>query len=154
MKAYFLSIVAVALLTAIIRKLVGEQGTMASALKLMTGLLLTFAVISPLKDFHFSGMNDIAGSYASDAEQLVREGEKITSEAVSSIITQRTRAYIIEKAKTYDADLEVSVTLTSEDIPRPYAVTIKGNISPYVKSELQNIIQSDLGIPKEHQTWT
>ena len=153
LRNYFLSIVAVALIAAIVKRLMGEKGTPASIAKLTTGLVLTFAVIAPLIDLDFTGMNQMWGSYAFDAEQIVAQGTQISSDALAESIKKQTQSYILDKAKSLGADLTVEVMLTDDTIPIPQSVVISGQISPYAKSSLQTTIQNDLGISKEHQTW-
>ena len=48
----------------------------------------------------------------------------------------------------------VEVTDTSAKVPVPYAVTIRGSVPPYMRELLSNIIEKELGIEKESQTWT
>ena len=153
LRSYFLSIVAVALIVSIVKRLMGEKGSTASIAKLTTGLALTFAVISPLVNLDFTGMNQPWDSYAFDAEQTVAQGTQISSDALAQSIKQQTESYILDKATTLGADLTVEVKLSNDTIPIPKSVIIIGQISPYAKNNLQNMIKNDLGIDKEHQTW-
>jgi len=68
-------------------------------------------------------------------------------------IIDSTRAYILEKAETFGAELTVEVMLDDSSIPVPSGVRIRGNISPYNREKLGSIIQRDLGIPTEAQIW-
>lgn len=153
MKAYFLSIVSVALIAAIVYKLVGATGVTAAIVKLISGIILTLTVISPMANFNFSGMTDFMDAYKYDAQEAVDLGKQISADALRSSIIEKTRAYILDKAAEYDTDLEIEIQVTEDPIPKPCSVTIKGNISPYAKNTLQNLIQSDIGIDKEHQIW-
>ena len=154
LRSYFLSIIVVVVITAIARRLMGEKGTPAAVGKLMTGLILTMAILSPLLNLDFAGMNDFFDAYAFDAKQAVAAGTEISKQALSQSIKEKSEAYILDKARHFGAQLTVQVHLSDETIPKPNAVHISGNISPYAKSSLQNMIQSDFGIDKEHQTWT
>jgi hypothetical protein len=46
------------------------------------------------------------------------------------------------------------VTLSDELPPVPVEVRLSGDISPYIKTRLQSILEDDLGISKENQIWT
>ena len=154
LRSYFLSVISAALITAIVRRLMGDKGSAAAVCKLMSGLVLTFTVLSPLVNLNLSGMNGFTDAYAYDAQQAVTFGTQISADALEKSIKEKTEAYILDKAKQYDAELSVQVMLTDETIPKPKSVVISGNISPYAKNALQNIIRTDLGVDKEYQIWT
>ena len=46
------------------------------------------------------------------------------------------------------------IILSDDDIPAPVAARIKGNVSPFAKSKLMDMMEKDLGISKERQQWT
>ncbi len=154
LQTYFMSVIATALICALVRRLMGEKGTAAAVGKLMSGLVLTFTVISPLVDLEITGMNGVLDAYAYDAKQALETGTQISADALAERIKAQTEAYILSKAEEYGARVQVEVYLNEETVPMPCAVTITGSIAPYAKNALQNMIRSDLGIDKEHQTWT
>lgn len=154
LSAYILTVIAAAVIAAILRRLMGDHGTSAAICKFLTGLVLTFTVISPLIDFNFSGMDDWMRSYNDDAQQAIQSGVADTSNTLKQIIKDKTEAYILDKARQLGADLTINIHLSDDDVPTPCAVEITGSIAPYAKVQLQNMIQSDLGIYKEFQTWT
>ena len=52
------------------------------------------------------------------------------------------------------AAVTVEVTLSQDDPPVPEYVEIFGEISPYIKLRLEELIQEELNIAKENQRWT
>jgi hypothetical protein len=68
-------------------------------------------------------------------------------------IIQQTQAYILDKARSLDAELTVEVFLGDGTIPVPIGVRLEGNISPYARKLLSQMLQDDLGIPAEEQIW-
>ena len=154
LSSYFLSVISVAVIAAIVKRLMGDKGTAAAIGKLMTGMVLTFAIISPLIDLNISDMNSLIDAYAYDAQQAVQNGIQISRDSLAGSIKEKTEAYILDKARQYEAKLTVDIALSNDTIPKPKSVTIQGNVAPYAKSALQNIIYTDLGIDKEHQLWT
>ena len=75
----------------------------------------------------------------------------MAGEAEGNIIKSRVQAYILDKADSFGTSLEVEVILDQDHIP--VSVELQGNISPYARAQLTEIIEEDLGIPKEHQLW-
>ena len=74
-------------------------------------------------------------------------------EMLRQIITDETRAYIMDKARSYGAEIQVEITLSRANPPVPEGCTIWGQISPYVKQQLKKILITDLGIPEENHLW-
>ena len=80
-------------------------------------------------------------------------GEEVSADEINTIITEQTLAYILDKAESFGARLEVEVQIARDGTYRPKAVTLRGSVSPYAKSRLQQIIEEDLQISKEDQQW-
>lgn len=152
--SYILSIAAAAIICAIAVKLTEGQGPQGAIIKLIAGLLLTFTVIRPLANLEFSKWSDITLEITDRAQTAVGEGEDMTKQALASGIISRTEAYILDKAEALGLSLEVEVTVSEDDIPVPIAVRLTGNASPFAKSRLASMIQQDLGISREDQTWS
>ena len=59
----------------------------------------------------------------------------------------------MDTALALQADLTVEVMLSLDEVPVASSVQLQGNISPYARQALQQWLQDDMGIPKEHQQW-
>lgn len=149
---YVLSVAAIAVLCGVVGRFSGKGGT-SGAVRLVTGLLLTMAVLSPLKDIRAQFPNGLGADISQQVRQAVSDGETQRKKALSDRISEQTCAYILRKAESFGADLDVSVTLTDEDLPTPKSVTIRAAVPEYVKTRLQDMIEQDLGIAKEDQRW-
>ena len=88
-----------------------------------------------------------------DADEIVSEAQNQSRNELLSIIIEKTETYIVNKAATYDAEITVSVSISEPDTLLPDTMSIEGEVSPYIKEILQNVIAEDLGIPKEKQIW-
>lgn len=148
-----LSVVSAAIIAGIVTKLLGDKGTLGTVGKLMAGLFLTLTVISPLRDIRLQDLTEFTDPYTQMASAAAEEGKTMTSEAIAKRIKQECEAYILDKARQLDTALAVSVTLNDSTLPAPVGITLTGNISPNSKRTLENIIEQDLGIPKEAQVW-
>jgi hypothetical protein len=116
-------------------------------------MFLCFLVISPFIGFRFADFTDYAGDILADGHQAVREGEDSANRTLRQIITDETRAYIMDKARSYGAQVQVEIILSEENPPVPAACTIRGTLSPYVRQQLRKILVHDLDIPEEKHTW-
>lgn len=151
---YFYSVILGALALSLIYPLLEGKGASAKVAKMICGVFMLFTMLRPAVNIlsvdwgSFSWENDEAIS------QAVNFGQAAAKKDLSAIITEQVEAYILDKAKDYDAALQVEVTLSDDDIPVPVGVTIRGSISPYGKGQMKAMIENDLGIPKEDQLWS
>ncbi len=153
-RQYVISIVAAAILCAILNSLFAEKGTPGSLMKLISGIFLAFVVIRPIADMDLTEFPSVLDIYSSDASAAVEAGENIAWEANAAIIKQQTEAYILDKAESLNAQLTVEVTLSADTIPVPTAVRLSGDVSPYAKAVLESVLEEELEIAKENQLWT
>ncbi len=151
-REYVVSAAAAAMLCGILRALVQEKGTMGTVLKLISGLFLAFTLISPLTEIELDDLAAISPSFLEEAEAASAEGEKIADKAAADIIKQRTEAYILDKARSLDAAVEIEITVGGE-IPVPIGARISGTVNPYTKARLESILEKELGIARENQIW-
>lgn len=151
--SYLISVAAAAMICGVLQRLTIGKGTFSGIMKILCGIFLLYTVCAPLTSYSFSGFGAISVDFQEDALRLAAEGEKDGNDALRSIISEQLCEYILDKASTYDAQISVSVKLSEDMVPIPVGIEIKGDISPYGKLQLQEIISSDLGIAKENQIW-
>lgn len=151
-RQYIISIVAAAILCAVLGTMVPGKGTAASLIKLVSGIFLSFVVIQPIKNIDLDDLPSVWDSFRADAAAAVEEGENLALEASSAIIKEQAEAYILDKASQMDLALTVEVTLDAQNVPA--SAVISGKISPQGKTRLQTLLEEDLGISKEDQLWT
>ena len=152
-REYLLSLTVAAMCCAVVRRLLQKKGMPAAMGKLLTGLFMTFTVLSPLTDFSIGPFEDISEEFKYQAGQAVREGEAYANSGLRKGIKERTEAYILDKARSLEADIQVEVILSNESYPVPKQVQIKGDVSPYARTQLKRLLET-LGIMEENQIWT
>lgn len=149
---YAISIVTAAMLCGILLGFV-PKGSAGELIKLLCGLFMTLTVLSPfvkldfgdfLEDFNFS----LEGKWAA------QEGAAMARESAADIIKAETEAYILDKAAEVNASVCVEVSLSEDPVPMPVGVTLWGEVSPYVRQRLENVLTRELGIAKEELRWS
>ena len=153
-REYLIGVVAAALLCGIITTLIGTKGTVGIAVKLVSGLLMLLAVIRPWTSITFDGLFGWAEVITADGTGFVSSGEIMADEAYRASIKQQTEAYIVDEAKALDCELTVEVILSTDDIPVPKQVRLAGEVSPYARQTLTNLMVERLGIEREDMIWT
>ena len=153
-QAYLLSVTAASVFCALIRRMQMGKGTGQKICVMLTGIFMVLTVLGPMTDISFSDLGDFSVGISQQVQDAVADGEAAAGKALSARISDSLVAYIQNKASAMDAHLEVRVELTDAAIPMPSKVYIRGNVSPYTKRKLQNMIRDDLGVDKENQVWT
>lgn len=150
---YILSVGIGALIAGILTSFTDSKSTTGVLTRMVCGLFLAFTVIKPVSQLNFDQLAAFAQSYEEAGESSAAMGEALANDALRELIKQETEAYILDKAGSYQAQLDVEVTVGDGEMPVPESVRISGNISPYARSRLQQILADELGIPKERQIW-
>ena len=150
---YLLQLTAAALVCSVVLSFFGKKGTFGAVIKLLAGIYLTLNIVSPWVQIRLDELSDFADGFSIAADAIGADGQNAARDAMTESITQNVSAYILDKAKSLDAELTVEVILDDGDIPAPCGVRISGNISPYGKQVLSNMIEENLGIPLEDQIW-
>lgn len=151
---YLLSVTAAAIISAMVLRLLPGKSSAVTIGKMLCALFVALTVIEPIAQVRLSDLTGLLPDVSADANAAVAQGQSTAKKAMAESISSRVEAYILDKATQLGLKLTVQVELSDDTIPVPVCVRLKGNISPYLKSKLQKIIQDDLGIDKENQIWT
>lgn len=152
--AYILSIVAAAILLSVLQSLLDKDSSSAALLRLIGGLFLAFTVLAPITDINLKSALQLQWGFSAQGEALSTQGHDLTQSQLHDIIKSQCEAYILDKAMSYQTPLGVDVRLSQDELPVPAAVTLRGNVSPYVKGILQDWLNDEMGISKENQIWS
>lgn len=149
-REYLISITAAAIIAGIVTSLTKKSGSISSIVKLLAGLFMTVTILSPVIDLPLNGIQFYLDDLSSDAESVSKTGKDTAEGEIKQIITERSRAYILEKAEALGAELEVEVFL--QDLI-PCSVEITGAVSPFARMQLSQYIAENLGVSSEDQRW-
>ncbi len=152
-RQYLLGLICAALVCSIAGVFLGKKGTLGAAAKLVSGVFMILAVVTPWLHVTIRNPADFLSSVSTDAENLIAEGQTDANQALEKIIKSKTEAYILDKAKLFGAELTVEVRVDGSALPAPCGVTVSGSISPFGKQQLSAILRDDLGIALEDQIW-
>ena len=152
-REYLVQVTAAGLICGVVNMIVGKKGTVAASVRVMSVILMTVTMASPLVKLRLTGISDFLRDIRFDGSLYAQQGSQVSKDAVSDIIKERSEAYILDKAAAIGADIRVELALSRDPLPVPVSVTISGSVSPAGKRRLQEMIRDDLGIPLEAQTW-
>lgn len=150
---YILSVIAGAFIVSILDSILDKKSGAGALMRLLGGIFIVFTIISPIVRLDFSGIADYFEEYSLEGESAAAWGESLADETYRGIIKSRTEAYILDKADELGAVLTVEVTLSDDETPVPEEAALRGKISPYARTQLQQMMEAELGIAKENQLW-
>lgn len=149
-KEYLISVTAASVVCGIIRSIAGKKGSIASSVKMLSGVFMVIVMIAPIVDLRVDNIRLYTDGLTSEVQSAANVGQSAALEEMESIIISQTQAYILDKAAEMKADLDVSVFLCD---CVPCEVQIIGAASPHVKAQLSKFIEDNLGISAEDQIW-
>lgn len=152
LREYVISIIVITLICSVLEGIL-QNSAVKKTVKTMCGLVLTLTVASPLWNFDLSFPDAFSTTHMGEVEAAVKEGESMSSDALCTVITQKTEAYIQDKANALGADISAKVGLSKDDPPVPQHVVISGQITQQERHQLQMILQTQLGITEENIEW-
>lgn len=150
---YMLSVICAAVLCAIVIRLPAQDASTKKLIQTAAGLFMVFTLIQPIAEIKISDLPLFLEDFSSDARDAAAEGELQTNNALHQSIKQQLESYILDKAAALGASVKVDIVLSESAIPVPVAVVLSGNISPYHKVQIGNILETELGLTGENQIW-
>jgi stage III sporulation protein AF len=131
---------------------VTPPGAVKKVVQIASALLLMIAVLRPLAGWSGDPRIDTDSWLSnSGAAAAVTESH---NDLLSAIIAEKTAAYIVNKAQALGLVITASAQCRmGEHYPEPWSVTIRSDRPEHAKSALGKIIDQDLGIPPERQSY-
>lgn len=152
-RSYLLGVIAVSILTVIVKSVV-PSGAVKRAASVICGVLLMLCALSPLLSIDTEQIAQSIARTRMQTEAMQTGVEVKNRELVSSIIKEKTRTYIWDKAASLGLDITVEVEMRDDgEYPYPYAVTLTGQPNEQQRLSLTRTIAADLAIPAERQAW-
>lgn len=156
LKEWILNLTAVSILVSAALA-VCPKGNVKNIVRFTGGLLLLFTLIRPVTELDFETLSFHSMQLRADFEHY--EGALIeeNSAMVGTIVEEKLRLYIIERAQEYGIVCDASVQTKQRDEGYPYPVSveikIRGEPNRAGEKKLASGIEADLGVPAECQTW-
>ena len=151
-RQYIVSIISASIVCAVLKTLLGKSAY-SRIVQILCGTFLVFTFLAPLKHID---LQDAILSFQWDgniSEDAIQRGEDMSRKAIADIISSEVASYVVEKAASFGAEVHVEVTVSDEEIPAPVGIDIIGRLSPYIRSQLEEIISEDIGLTREDMRW-
>ena len=124
-----------------------------ATVKLLTGLMVTVTVVNPLLRDTDMSIDRFWDEIIIKKESAVTDGTLVAKDAEATYIRNAMETYICNKAEEMGTQISAQIQLRDDDMQTPEKVILNGEVTPYIKSRLTEMIYSDLGIAEERQIW-
>ena len=151
LKNYLIAVCSAAILSAIIKQLIGKSKMSSVTVNLLSGLFVAICIISPWKDFSLQDLEIYNPLHTQSGQSYVETGKRITQNQIDAIITEKVESYILEKTNQLHLQVEVRVELAEDGVP--FKSIVSGKLSPEEKKTLSAFLEKEIGVQKEMQIW-
>jgi len=153
-RSWLLAVISVSLLCAVAGALM-PQGAVKRVGRLVCGLVLLAAILSPLAGLDVEAGQEWLDSYLYDMEHREAELKETVNSQLKTIIEEEYAAYIVDKAAQLGADCSARVECeeSAEGLYLPVRAEITGATTVSVQSKLIRAIEEELGIPAQSQIY-
>jgi hypothetical protein len=136
---------------------VTPKGSAKKVVRLVGGLILFIVLTAPLKEIDYTDFAYFNMQYRAEYENYEEKLITENSTMIKSIIEDKTRTYILQKADELGIECDAEVFAASRDdgYPYPDKVVIKpeGTPDPALREKLSYVIESELGVTADRQEW-
>lgn len=131
------------------------KGTVKKIGTMIGGLVLMCVMLKPVLGFDFSAFSAAMSQYRLEAEEASLALTEENLSQMKDLIAGETEAYIADKAEALGAAAEGAVRceVNGDGLPYPAEATVFGNLTEGQKREIQSGLESEFGIPAEHQSF-
>lgn len=153
-REYLISVTAAAIISSCITAFFENAGSISKLIKVLCGIFVSLAVIRPIAGLDISAFQPQISAFSDSAEQIVSAAQEDSAQQQRNVIKEQAEAYVYNKATALGSKVSVCISLCDSPPYQPESIEISGQLSPFAKSQLSTIIQTDLGIPSEAQKWS
>lgn len=151
-RQYVISVISASMICTVFKGILWK-GMSSKTVNVLCGMFMLFTFIGPLKDMDVLDVIGIFQWNENVADESVRKGEELTRSAMADIISSQIASYVEKKAFELGAEIKIEVLLNDDEIPTPVGMDIVGQISPYVRGQLEGFISENIGLDREEIRW-
>lgn len=133
------------------------KGKVKNVLRLVCGLVLICAIMSPLLSSYIPETSMSISEYRLKAKEITQGAAENSNSLSRTLIEAEINAYISDKASDMGETLQsvsVGMAWSDEGFWYPTQVKVIANVSELSKNRLSTMIEGELGIPQNCQHWS
>jgi hypothetical protein len=111
------------------------------------------AVLMPVTKLDEGSLLELSMAYGSDLDEEIETFQNANTDIMESIIAERMRTYILDKANTLGLEVSaVDIGFVTDENGTPVPASVELTAGEY-SGELAGYIETELGIGKDSQKW-
>ncbi|MDL2273615.1 stage III sporulation protein AF [Oscillospiraceae bacterium OttesenSCG-928-G22] len=154
---WIVGVTAATLLVAVVLALTPD-GQVRKVVRFVGGFVILIALLRPITSIDFSSFSYHNIQSLAEFQNYEETMLSAQTNGVKLIIEDKTGTYILQKAEEIGLDVRVQVQSHTPDEGYPYPVgvtiTLDAPPDPEKREELTRLIERDIAVPAENQTWT
>lgn len=131
---------------------VTPEGSVKRVQKLLCGVVMALALISPLAELDMSGYSLNLARCRRRAEEISASAQEISDSLSRAFIEERCAAYILDKARLLGSQ-PGAVTVRAQWSAEGVWYPVEAEIEAEFDAGLSEKIEEELGIPARNQHW-
>ena len=153
-RSWLLTVIGASLICALADALM-PQGAVRRVGRLVCGLVMLAAILSPLTELDISGGQRWLEDYLASLENREAELTETVNSQMKVIIEQEYAAYIVDKAAQMGltCGLRVECVLSEEGLYLPARIRVSGTLTEGERARIAQMIEKDLGVPQAEQLY-
>lgn len=149
---YVISVISASFICAAVKGLLGKSSSYR-IVHMLCGIFLVFTFLAPLKHIDLQDITKRDDYISGAADAAVSRGEALSQKAMTDIISAQIASYVEEKASALGVQIRAVVLLENGEIPSPAGMVIEGQVSPYIRKQLEVFITETIGLDREDIRW-
>ena len=132
------------------------EGREKRAVRLACALMLTILMIRPLRQLDTERIAELLTLQRMESSGITAEADELSMELCERIIRTETEEYIWDAAQRLGiGKLGIRLRMkTDGGLPCPWSISLTGTVTGEQREQLSLLLEGELGIPKQRQTWS
>ena len=152
-QTYLLTVSATAILVSLFSGLVSDEKIKNTAVY-AGGLVLILTMLAPVMKIDGKMLEQALNRLEQTLETFQADSVKQSGILYASRIKQQAEEYILDKTADMGIAVTVDVTVCDDgNLPVPVAASVKGSLTELQKDQIADLLEHDLGIKREAQSW-
>ena len=152
-QTYLLTVSATAILVSLFSGLVSDEKIKNTAVY-AGGLVLILTMLAPVMKIDGKMLEQALNKLEQSLETFQTDSAKQSGILYASRIKQQAEEYILDKTADMGIAVTVDVTVCNDgNFPVPVAASVKGSLTELQKDQIADLLEHDLGIKREAQSW-
>lgn len=153
-RTWILSVTVSAMLIAVAEGLM-PSGPVKKVARLLGGLVLMLGMLQPIMRLDVDTLFEQANALSEITVENRQSLEEGSDEMMKSIIEAELCAYVLDKAQDLGIHCTVSISCRAAENRAflPHSAEIRGQLTAAQQAKLARLLQEDLEIPREQQTY-